>query len=656
MNCYMTYRDNILFILDSSNRVISYNSAAEEAFPKIRPGENVLVATGLSISKIDETTPDPVVVFNGATSRWISLNVAIMNYPEHGPCKVVTGAFFTNLTKEIQARLKFTLEFDFILEMNLTYDKYHMLSEQNFGEPIVLEKEPLSQLISRVAETMVHPEEKHDYLEFMNLATLQKRIKDANGPLRKIVHERSSKNEWDEIEITIIPEAESQFGSELIMAFFKIKNRNEPVLANDGKERDSLTGLITQKSLISVSEEYLKKHKEKICVVYTDIQHFRFFNKWYSRWQGDRLLKRSAAFLAEMDKKYSTISAYAGGDNFLILTEKKDEVLDYLTQGLNNLISSFDGIEGFNFLYGAYELTGKENSILDAIDYANTACDNDHTKSLGTISWFTEAMNEQEEEELRIMPEIEKAFEDNEFTFYLQPKCSIKKNKIVGAEALVRWKNKLRGMVSPAEFIPVLERNGMVTKLDTFVWEQVCKTLRYWIDHGIKPIPISVNVSRIDIFTMDVPRCFENLVKKYDIDPQIIEIEITESAFVDDIKLIHSVVEQLRRKGFTILIDDFGSGYSSLNILKDVPADVLKMDIKFFDLNEENFEKGLNIISSVIDMSRSINLKVIAEGVETENQISMLQKIGLDCVQGYYYYKPMSISDYENLINSSSEI
>nr|WP_318692767.1 EAL domain-containing protein [uncultured Treponema sp.] len=260
------------------------------------------------------------------------------------------------------------------------------------------------------------------------------------------------------------------------------------------------------------------------------------------------------------------------------------------------------------------------------------------------------------EYDLQIITEIERGLDEYEFTFFLQPKCSILDNKIVGAEALVRWNNKIRGFISPGEFIPTLEKNGKVMKVDVYIWEQVCKTIRKWMNEGKKPVPISVNVSRIDIFSVDVPTVFSNLINIYNIDPKYLEIEVTESAFMDDTRILKSVIQRLREKGFTILIDDFGSGYSSLNMLKDVQADILKMDMKFFDLNSSNYEKGVSIIKSVVDLSKNMKLTIIAEGVETSEQINLLKGMGINYVQGFYYYKPIPINEYESLIADENNI
>jgi EAL domain-containing protein (putative c-di-GMP-specific phosphodiesterase class I) len=202
----------------------------------------------------------------------------------------------------------------------------------------------------------------------------------------------------------------------------------------------------------------------------------------------------------------------------------------------------------------------------------------------------------------------------------------------------------------PGKFIPQCEKSGMITRLDQYLWEEVCRTLRGWLDQGYDPVPVSVNVSRRDFYEIDVPGYFSDLVKKYGIESRYLEIEITESAFVEDAEVLQEAERKFHELGFTVLIDDFGSGYSSLNMLKDIQADVLKLDMKFLDLNSKNLYKGKEIVRSIFDMANTLNYKVIAEGVETKEQLNTLQSIGCDYVQGYYFYHPLPVKEYERLL------
>lgn len=655
----MDIKDNLVFIVDSSKAIVYFNEKAKEAFPKMEIGVSCCEATQSGESRCAQCpmitgNPEGVPIFNMNLLKWIQMSYANMEYPGHGTCTVVTGTFYTSLEKEILGRIKFMNKYDFVMEMNLTINRYVMFSEGTYGQPLVLEEEPLDVLLHRTADTMVHPDDYKKFCNLMNLTTLSERLKNAKYPLTEVIRERNTRGTFDDVTVSIIPEAISQDGDEMVLAFFHIEHMHDSKLKSK-KERNSLTGLLEKEAFIKEAEEFFRNYHEDVAIIYMDIEHFRFFNKWYSRWQGDRLLKSIGLNLLQMDRMFSTVSGYGGGDNFFILCDKQEPVLNYLIENLNDLINSFDGIEGFRMTYGGYEIKNKTEDIEDAIDAANTAASYD-SSSIGKIRWYESNMISDEEKEMMLIPDFERGLEDGEFTFFLQPKCNIDESRIVGAEALVRWKHKHKGYVSPGEFIPVLERKGLVYKLDAYIWEEVCRKMGEWKKTGLELVPVSINVSRADIFNLDVPAVLESLVKKYDVPTDLIEVEITESAFVNDLKIIRDAISRLRKTGFRILIDDFGSGYSSLNMLKDVQADVIKMDIKFFDLNSENFEKGLNIISSVFEMAYNIGLPIIAEGVETQAQINILESLGFNYVQGYFYYKPLPLADYEVLISDVKNI
>ena len=221
---------------------------------------------------------------------------------------------------------------------------------------------------------------------------------------------------------------------------------------------------------------------------------------------------------------------------------------------------------------------------------------------------------------------------------------------------MVRWKHPERGMIFPGQFIPVLEKNGFISDLDLYVWEEACSHIRKWIDTGIKPVPISINVSRIDMLSMDVVKELNALTEKYKIDKKYLKVEITESAYVDDGNKVLDILKELEDAGFTLLMDDFGSGYSSLNMLKEAIVDILKIDMKFLDMKEEDAKKGLTILKSIIKMSNEMNLPIIVEGVETKEQAEFLTKMKVRYAQGYLFYKPMHVDDFEELLKDENKV
>ncbi len=245
-----------------------------------------------------------------------------------------------------------------------------------------------------------------------------------------------------------------------------------------------------------------------------------------------------------------------------------------------------------------------------------------------------------------IIDNMKLALTDRQFIVYYQPKYDLSIEKPAGAEALVRWIHPELGFMPPNDFIPLFERNGFITDLDIYVWDTACKDMSDWIKAGHQPIPISVNVSRADIYNPNLTTILLDLIQKYDLDPQYLHLEITETAYTENSTQLIHVVNQLKSLGFIIEMDDFGSGYSSLNMLAEISIDILKLDRGFIQ-NEMTNEKSKGILNFVVGLAKWLKLPIVAEGVETKEQIQSLKVLGCEYVQGYYYAKPMPKEDFE---------
>ena len=262
---------------------------------------------------------------------------------------------------------------------------------------------------------------------------------------------------------------------------------------------------------------------------------------------------------------------------------------------------------------------------------------------------YSPSMREKLKQRQQLLIEIERALQNKEFCFYLQPKCNSMTHAIVGMEALVRWNHPTRGIVSPGEFVPLMEETGLITRLDLYLWEEVCQMLQGWKARNENMVPISVNVSISDIAALDVAQVLWELVQKYQLEPKLLLVEITESMLAQNLKMVENTIAALHRKGFAVLMDDFGSGYSSLNVLRNTSVDAIKLDMQFIVRDSES-SKGRQIVESVIEMARRLNLPIIAEGVETQEQVFMLQSMDCLYTQGYYFYKPMAVKQAEELL------
>ena len=447
----------------------------------------------------------------------------------------------------------------------------------------------------------------------------------------------------------------------------KIKRMREAVMVNidklnklklnpDRRNYDIATDLPLRRTFWRIADETVLFTDKVYCMLAVDVENFHLINRWYGRETGDELLVKMGKAIKDIDKEFGTISGYMGGDNFCIVFEDNNDLIEIIMKRLSNVVNEYRGHGVTRAYFGAYKTSDKDITSGEMCDYAFDALDMAKKRPDKELIWYDERMAKEQEEEARLMPEICKGMENNEFTFYLQPKCVLQTGKIIGSEALVRWISPERGFVSPGQFVPMLEKNGFISKLDVYTWDKVCQTIRRWIDEGRTVLPISINVSRTDIYSMDVVKVLKDMVRKYNIPTDYLEIEITESAYVENGSIIKDAEEAFKNAGFKILIDDFGSGYSSLNMLKDIDADVLKLDMKFLDLTPENNEKGVSIITAVLDMARQLDLPTIAEGIETDEQLKLLELLGCEYAQGFYYYRPMPISDYEKLIDDKSNV
>lgn len=392
------------------------------------------------------------------------------------------------------------------------------------------------------------------------------------------------------------------------------------------------------------------------CIVAIDIEHFRLFNKLYGRSSGDEVIRYIYTCLKQSALEYDGIDAYLGGDNFVAFLPDDDEVLNNIRQKIIKKFSEWNNTSAFFPLFGVYTI--KDTSVLPELmyDHAMLALSHAEEDYKWHICRYTIEMESSLEKEVYLLAAIEEGLEKGEFTFFAQPQCNIATGQIVGAEALVRWQKPDGEVLLPGGFIPVLEKNKMIDQLDRYVWEKVCQWLKGWIDQGYSPVPISINASRIDIYAMDVPKYIFSLLEKYQIPEHLIKIEITESAYTENNNRISHAVNTFRNRGLVVMMDDFGCGYSSLNMLKNIPVDVLKLDMRFLQFKEEERQKSANILESIVNMAGLLHLPIVVEGVENESQEKFVQKLGCRYIQGFYYYKPLPIKKFEELLRDKRQI
>ena len=411
---------------------------------------------------------------------------------------------------------------------------------------------------------------------------------------------------------------------------------------------DRLTGLMSKDYFYVKADEMITQNPDKeYNIVCTDIEDFNLYNDIFGYEEGDRLLVKLSKQIRE-NLEGRGICGRFQADKFVCLVES-----DYERSSREKLVEllSKDQIFAFKNVrikWGIYEVDDSDISVEKMCDRAQLAVQSIKGIYGKYYHVYDDALREALVKEKRITDAMMGALLDEQFVVYLQPKYNLTDNSMNGAEALVRWKHPEWGMIPPGEFIPVFEKNGFLFNLDCYVWEKTCQIISGWIRDGKPVVPVSVNVSRVDLYRKNLVTVLSGLVEKYDIPYHLLHLEITESAYANNPYQIMTSVEELRALGFIIEMDDFGSGYSSLNMLGEMKLDIVKLDMAFVR-NETAKSINSSILSNIVTMAHKLHLSVTAEGVETVNQLQRLKAIGCDTAQGYFFSKPVPVEEFEIL-------
>ena len=419
------------------------------------------------------------------------------------------------------------------------------------------------------------------------------------------------------------------------------------------KSMDEVTGLLKYDKFKEVAQNLLNQSSPDVqyAIVSTDFAHFKYFNEVYGFRNGDEVLRDFASLVAKQNPRaVAACRDYA--DNFLIMVTVKSA--EALLENINKYNKTFVLNQNERYMdsklelcSGAYVITNPEAGIVQALDNANTARKILKEKgSTGTLM-FEPSMRVNRMRELAILHMLEEAIDNSEFRLYLQPKFSLETGKLVGAEGLARWEKQSGEVVAPGEFIPPLEKSGKIVQLDFYMYEMILRQQRKWINAGYPVVPISVNLSRHHIHDEQLVEKLVGLLDVYGIDSSLMEIEITESAFIEDQTALIGLMKAIKERGFFVSIDDFGTGYSSLSMLTELPADIVKLDKEFLKHSDSESTKGM--LNNVIRLIKDNRMDVVCEGVEIEEQAEFLAKAGCDTGQGYYFSKPIPVAEFEKL-------
>lgn len=416
----------------------------------------------------------------------------------------------------------------------------------------------------------------------------------------------------------------------------------------------------------------LRNSRKAFAMVDLHVERYNNYRACYGVAAGEELLQAMSGFLSARVGRNEAFARNEGADFGLLMLcagDNEEEYREYCIKRVRSLIAELTGLRpeqkirfhaGINMIPPYIAEDGKWYHVRKNVDvdelytYANAARHESNENQEQRIAFFDQNMLGRQKWERWVEDNVEAALRNEEFQVYLQPKYNPSTGKLVGAEALVRWISLSTGMITPGHFIPIFERTGFITKLDDYMISHVAKMQAEWMIQGKKMIPVSVNVSRAHFAQEGLADHICQLVDAYGPSHELIELEVTESAFFDDKDILVETVKQLKAYGFRVSMDDFGAGYSSLNSLKDIPLDVLKLDGEFFNGDEDGVRRGEIVVREAIQLAKDLNMSVVAEGIERKEQVDFLASQDCDMIQGFYYAKPMPVEEFEKKVEEDA--
>lgn len=414
---------------------------------------------------------------------------------------------------------------------------------------------------------------------------------------------------------------------------------------------DPLTGLYRPSEFMRRANAFLATVRDGAwCIATVDMGHMRLLNEWHGQAEGDRVLADVGTVLKDIENAGLGVAGYWGQDDFCILAPFEHDAIHRIYARVREAVAKHDDGVGFWPSMGVYPINSHEEITIDAqakAMYANRRAKNDFKDR---IAVFSPEEYRHEVAFHHTLTEFQYALSNNRITYYLQPQVDIETGKIIGAEALTRWIDKDGSLIPPDSFIPALEESGFVVTLDKYVWQGVAIWLRMCLDQGLRVVPISLNVSRVDILACDVAEHMGALATQYSLPPELMRIEITETAYTGESEAVDRLTAELHNRGFSTYMDDFGTGQSSLSMLKNVNVDVIKLDRTFVPDGKTD-ERSTQIVSSMLEMAQSLKLPVVVEGIETNEQAAALRQMGARYAQGFLYYRPMPATNFEALLD-----
>ena len=555
--------------------------------------------------------------------------------------------------------------YDELLEIDAAQDGYRYIHHTDGKYCGIVSEGGFSRLMHFAAQNFVHPEDQTAYRAFVDRTTFRERMANSETPGAVAGEFRllGTDGEWIWTRQLLVDGPVLGQPQGIVRCYLYDITAQKRRLAGEAPRRPAVrfnenTGLPEAMDFFRPAQEWLERQERQgdWCIIDLEIEQYKLFADWFGLESGRYLLSRVGAVLRRAAEEQGGMPGYLGHEEFCVILPYDKTRVEALYTELQAIVSSVSHIEGFSPMLGVAMLDGSASQIMDYYNRAALSIEELKQERHGHIRVYDADLHRRIAEEHRLLHEFQHALEDGQIRFWLQPQCRASNHRIVGAETLARWRRPDGVWVPPAVFVPILEKYSLVTQLDLFIWESVCRWMRSWLDGGGTLVPVSVNVSQIDIFSVDVPNALSNLMEKYSLDPNLMKVEITESAYAENTSTVRETVARLREKGFMVLMDDFGSGYSSLNMLRSLNVDLIKLDAQFLRMSREEQHKGISILESVVNMAKNLSTPIIVEGVETREQVEYLTDLGCRYVQGFYFHHPMPLEDFERLLSDTSGV
>lgn len=493
------------------------------------------------------------------------------------------------------------------------------------------------------ANTCVLEEDREKLLELTRKELVLKELEEQDTYTVDYKRIDGDKVNYNQVYYALVDDEEGE-KRHILMGFRDIDRRRKADI-------DDLTGVYTRSAFFRRATKILEENPDEVYdVMMSDIVDFKQINETYGVKVGDSILAYMGSQMVP-ENANGTIMGRYGGDQFVTLI-KHDRLAKMREVPENMMIKPGDDLPKYITKFGIYEYVDRKLPIVAMCDYAHIALNSIKHKYGSLFAVYNDTFAKGLENQRRIEASMHQALSEEQFKVYYQPKHEAVTGKIIGAEALIRWIHPEYGFMSPGDFIPLFEQNGFVTETDMYVWRRTCQNLKRWMDKGINVVPVSVNASKLDFVQTDIIGTLNEYVNENGISPELIHVEVTESLMEEDMHKLTTTLSDIKKGGYKIELDDFGSGYSSINVLSTIPIDVVKLDMSF--VQQINDTKRAKVLSACINLAKNLGYETVSEGVETKEQNDMLKIFGVDSIQGYYYSKPLPEDEFEKYLAANA--